>query len=326
MPAILVEDLTKTFMTSGPRLKTKGWRGALFTREQIAVEAVRAISFAIEPGERVAFIGPNGAGKSTTLKMLSGILHPTSGRAEVLGFTPWDDTRTMAYDIGIVFGQRTQLWPHLGVRASYDLLAKIYDIDSSTYARKLGQLAEIFQIEHLLDRPARSLSLGQRMRADIAASLLHSPRVLFLDEPTIGLDVTAKALLRDHLKSLSEEEDLTLLLTSHDTGDIEEITQRVILINRGEKLVDEPLSELRARFMGHKVITLATEEPSPSLVMDGVEALEKAKHSLTLQVDMNLTSVNIVIRAALEKLDVRDIGIENAPLEDIIRQIYDEAA
>lgn len=326
MPAINVEKLTKTFMTSGPRLKTGGLRQRLFQREQLAVEAVRGITFSIEPGERVAFIGPNGAGKSTTLKMLSGILHPTSGRAEVLGFTPWQDTRRMAYDIGIVFGQRTQLWPHLAVRASYDLLSKVYDIETLAYRRKLEQLSEIFQIEHLLDRPARSLSLGQRMRADIVGSLLHSPRVLFLDEPTIGLDVTAKALLRDHLKRLSEEEELTLLLTSHDTGDIEEITQRVILINHGEKLVDEPLDELRARFLAHKVITLATEEPAPTLELVGVDILERSKHKLSLQVDLNLTSVEAVVREALGALTVRDIGIENAPLEDIIRQIYDEAA
>lgn len=326
MPAIRVEDLSKTFFTSGPRKRDGGWRDKLFQREKLAVEAVKSISFAIEPGERVAFIGPNGAGKSTTLKMLSGILHPTSGRAEVLGFTPWQDVRRMAYDIGIVFGQRTQLWPHLAVSASYDLLSKVYDIETPVYRGKLAQLTKIFQIEHLLDRPARSLSLGQRMRADIVASLLHEPKILFLDEPTIGLDVTAKALLRDHLKSLSDESDLTLLLTSHDTGDIEEITERVILINHGEKLVDEPLDELRARFLSHKVITLATEEAAPSLDLTGVEVLESSKHKLSLQVDMNLTSVEVVVREALGKLSVRDIGIENAPLENIIRQIYDEAA
>lgn len=326
MAAIEVKDLTKTFVTSGAPVTGAGWRARMFRRERVAVEAVKSISFAIETGERVAFIGPNGAGKSTTLKMLSGILHPTAGEAEVLGFIPWRDVRRMAYDIGIVFGQRTQLWPHLAVRASYDLLSKVYDIETPTYERRLGQLSEIFQIEHLLERPARSLSLGQRMRADIAASLLHGPKVLFLDEPTIGLDVTAKALLRDHLKRLSEEDDLTLLLTSHDTGDIEEITERVILINHGEKLVDEPLSDLRARFLKHKVITLATEEPSPQLEHVGVEVLEQGKHELKLQIDMDRTSVDAVVREALGQLGVRDIGIENAPLEDIIRQIYDEAA
>ncbi len=326
MAAIEVKDLTKTFYTSGTPAPGASWRERLFQRERVAVEAVKCISFAIETGERVAFIGPNGAGKSTTLKMLSGILHPTAGEAEVLGFTPWQDVRRMAYDIGIVFGQRTQLWPHLAVRASYDLLSKVYDIETPTYRRRLAQLSEIFQIEHLLERPARSLSLGQRMRADIVASLLHGPKVLFLDEPTIGLDVTAKALLRDHLKRLSEEDDLTLLLTSHDSGDIEEITERVILINRGEKLIDEPLGDLRTRFLKHKVITLATEEPSPRLEHIGVEVLEQGKHELKLQIDMDRTSIDAVVREALSQLNVRDIGIENAPLEDIIRQIYDDAA
>lgn len=326
MPAIEVRDLTKTFVTSGAPPHATGWKERWFRRERLCVEAVRSMSFAIETGERVAFIGPNGAGKSTTLKMLSGILHPTSGYAQVEGYTPWQDVRRMAYDVGIVFGQRTQLWPHLPVRASYDLLSKVYDIEPATYRYRLQQLAEIFQIEHLLERPARSLSLGQRMRADITASLLHGPRVLFLDEPTIGLDVTAKALLRDHLKRLSGEDDLTLLLTSHDTGDIEEITERVILINHGQKLVDEPLADLRARFLQHKVITLATDEPSPELDLVGTEVLEHGKHELKLRVALDKTSVDVVIREALNLLTVRDIGIENAPLEDIIRQIYDEAA
>lgn len=326
MAAILVENLTKTFTTQVRNPEARGLARFTAPRLSQVVEAVRGISFAIETGERVAFIGPNGAGKSTTLKMLSGILHPTAGRAEVLGHVPWDDVRRMAYDIGIVFGQRTQLWPHLAVRASYGLLGKVYDVPDDIYETRLGQLTEIFQIAHLLDRPARSLSLGQRMRAEIAASLLHGPKVLFLDEPTIGLDVTAKALLRDHLKALSEEDDLTLLLTSHDTGDIEEITERVILINHGEKLIDQPVQDLRAQYLHHKLISLATEEPEPRLEHVGVTEIDRGKHSLSLQVDLGATSVDQVIRAALGSLNVKDIGIENAPLEDIIKQIYSEAA
>jgi viologen exporter family transport system ATP-binding protein len=326
MPAIEVERLTKVFTTLSRADEKTGVRGFFSKRIQEQVEAVKDISFAIETGERVAFIGPNGAGKSTTLKMLSGILHPTSGHAIVLGYEPWSDVRRMAYDIGIVFGQRTQLWPHLPVRASYDLLANVYDVDDTVYRRRLGQLIEIFQIGHLVDRPARTLSLGQRMRSEIAASLLHGPKVLFLDEPTIGLDVTAKALLRDHLKRLSEEDDLTLLLTSHDTGDIEEITDRVILINRGEKLVDQPLADLRKDFLRHKVITLATEEAEPGLALAGVSILAQGAHGLTLQVDIDEASVEGVIREALNTLRVRDIAIENSPLEDIIKKIYSDAA
>ena len=326
MAAVHVEDLVKTFETRVKDPEVRGIAAFFAPRKTEVVEAVRGISFAIETGERVAFIGPNGAGKSTTLKMLSGILHPTSGAATVLGHTPWDDVRRMAHEIGIVFGQRTQLWPHLSVRSSYGLLAKVYDIDEAVFQRRLGQLTEIFQISHLLERPARSLSLGQRMRAEIAASLLHAPKVLFLDEPTIGLDVTAKALLRDHLKALSEEDDLTLLLTSHDTGDIEEITERVILINHGEKLIDQPVRDLRAQFMQHKLISLVTEEVDPSLNHPGVEEISRGKHGLSLQVDLGETSVDQIIRTALETLNVRDIAIENAPLEDIIKQIYSEAA
>lgn len=326
MAVIDVDHLVKTFSTQVRKPGQAGLARLFGKKVTEEVEAVKGISFAIERGERVAFIGPNGAGKSTTLKMLSGILHPTSGQASVLGHTPWNDARRMAYDIGIVFGQRTQLWPHLAVRSSYDLLAQIYDVPSAVYQERRAQIAEIFQIGHLLDRPARSLSLGQRMRTEIAASLLHGPKVLFLDEPTIGLDVTAKALLRDHLKRLSAEEDLTLILTSHDTGDIEEITERVILINHGEKLIDQPVQALRRDYLQHKQVSLVTEEPEPDLALEGVEVVARDRHALALQVDIKTTSVDRVIRAALETLTVQDIAIENAPLEDIIKQIYHDAA
>jgi ABC-type uncharacterized transport system ATPase subunit len=209
-PAIRIHALTKTFRVARTTL----------------VRAVDGLTLAIAPGERVAFIGPNGAGKSTTLKILSGILHPDEGEATVLGYVPWRDRRTLAFEIGTVFGQRSQLWYHLPPRDTFALLARVYEVDPSVHRRRLASLVEAFDLGACLDTPVRQLSLGQRMRAEIVASLLHAPRVLFLDEPTIGLDVSAKAAIRGLLRGQSQDGYATLLLTSHDTGDIEHVCER----------------------------------------------------------------------------------------------------
>lgn len=293
-------------------------------RKEDAFTAVNAINFSISAGERVAFIGPNGAGKSTTLKMLTGILYPTSGTATVAGFTPWQQRQKLAYEIGIVFGQRSQLWYHLPVRDSFDLLGKIYDVPDADYKSRLQHVVDVLRIEHLIEQPVKSLSLGQRMRCEIAASLLHKPKVLFLDEPTIGLDVTAKALLREHLKHLADTEETTIMLTSHDTGDIEEICDRVILINHGQILLDKPLANLRSEFLASKQITLVTDEEEPKADFDGAEVIARDRHSVTLSVDQTKHSVNQVVSEALQTLTVRDLSIENAPLEAIIRDLYGE--
>ncbi|MBM3534649.1 MAG: ATP-binding cassette domain-containing protein [Alphaproteobacteria bacterium] len=232
--AILVENLAKSFRTrSARRLRD------LFSAMPVAeVHAVRGISFSIRPGERVAFIGPNGAGKSTTLKMLTGILTPSAGHAWVAGFVPWEERQKLARRIGILFGQRSQLWYHLPVRDSLRLIARIYGLERHPAEARLSRLAKTLAIEALLDRPVSQLSLGQRLRCEIAAALMHAPPILLLDEPTIGLDVSAKASLRDHLIELSAEEGTTILLTSHDTGDIERICERALVIDRGLLLLD----------------------------------------------------------------------------------------
>jgi len=288
-----------------------------------SVTAVDNIGFTITPGERVAFIGPNGAGKSTTLKMLTGILYPSSGSALVSGYVPWSQRKRLALEIGIVFGQRSQLWYHLKVRDSFDVLAKIYAIEPDTYRARAGHIAEVLRIADLVDRPVKSLSLGQRMRCEIAAALLHRPKVLFLDEPTIGLDVTAKALLREHLKHLAEAEDTVIVLTSHDTGNIEEICHRVILINHGRILLDKPLGDLRSAFLTTKQVTLVTEEEDPAAPSgEGVSVVGRARHRLTLAVDVTKQPVDKVVAAALGQLTVQDMTIENAPLDAVIRDLY----
>ncbi len=301
-----VKHLTKTFDRK---------KGESFT-------AVDGINFSIAAGERVAFIGPNGAGKSTTLKMLTGILYPSGGMATVAGFTPWEQRQKLAYEIGIVFGQRSQLWYHLPVRDSFDLIGKIYDVADTDYQKRLRHIVDVLQISDLVGQTVKSLSLGQRMRCEIAASLLHKPKILFLDEPTIGLDVTAKALLREHLKDLADTEETTIMLTSHDTGDIEEICDRVILINHGQILLDKPLRDLRSEFLTKKEITLITDEEDPQIDLEGAEIVGRDRHRITLSVDQAKYPINRVVAQALQALSVRDISIENAPLETIIRHLY----
>ncbi len=316
--AIVVESLAKSF-----RVRRRVGLGALFKREPMTeVEAVRGISFSIRPGERVAFIGPNGAGKSTTLKMLTGILTPTSGHAEVAGFVPWLERRKLARRIGILFGQRSQLWYHLPVRDSLRLIARIYGLDRVHAAARLDRLAGTLAIADLLDRPVAQLSLGQRLRCEIASALMHAPPILLLDEPTVGLDASAKASLRDHLIQLSAEEGTTILLTSHDTGDIERICERALVIDRGLLLLDQPLAALRARHLRHRLVTLMTEEESPSLDLPGVAVASREPHRTSFAVDLGLIAVERVVATALERFSVRDLAIENPPLDDVIRDIY----
>jgi ABC-2 type transport system ATP-binding protein len=249
--AIEVQELRKTFRARQPR--GPGIRARLadvVAPRSRDVHAVEGISFRIAAGERVAFIGPNGAGKSTTLKILAGILHPTSGDVTVAGLVPWRDRHELGFAIGTVFGQRSQLWYQLAPRDTLELLARVYELPRPVWRARLDALVHAFELEPLLDRPVRQLSLGERMRCEIAASLLHAPRVLFLDEPTIGLDVTAKATIRELLSRRSREEGTTLLLTSHDSGDIEQVCDRVVIINRGRIVLDATVAELKRRHDG----------------------------------------------------------------------------
>ncbi|MCK6439986.1 MAG: ATP-binding cassette domain-containing protein, partial [Planctomycetes bacterium] len=256
--AVSVTNLTKTFIV---REREPGFLGAvkgLFSAKTREVRALEGISLDIKQGERVAFVGPNGAGKSTTIKILTGILHPTAGEANVLGFVPWKDRTKLGYHIGTVFGQRSQLWYHLPAGDTFDLLSKVYELDPEVYRKRRAELVEAFDIGDLLGRAVRQLSLGQRMRCELVASLLHRPHMLFLDEPTIGLDVTAKAIIRDLVRDTSLRDGSTVLLTSHDTGDMERVCDRVIVINHGRLLLDKPVGELRRGYIRRKMVTLAT--------------------------------------------------------------------
>ena len=324
--AIEVEDLTKVFRV---RVHEPGLGGAvrsLFRPRSREVTAVSGLSFRIEEGERVAFIGPNGAGKSTTLKILSGILHPTSGRVRVLGLVPWQSRRELGYQIGTVFGQRSQLWYHLPAADTLELLARIYDQDPVLARRRRERYVEVFGIGGLLDQPVRQLSLGERMRCEVVASLLHAPSLLFLDEPTIGLDVDAKTVIRDLIREESEQSGRTLLFTSHDTGDMERVCDRVIVIHEGRLLLDRPVQSLREGYIRRKVITLLTAEESVSIPLPGVTVVRAEPHRTVLEIDVTVTPIDAVVQAAMAAARIRDLTVEDPPMEEIVRTIYDEAS
>ena len=289
------------------------------------VLAVDRLSFSIAPGERVAFIGPNGAGKSTTLKVLAGILWPDAGDVHVLGLVPWRQRSQLAFQIGTVFGQRSQLWYQLPARDTFELMGRVYEIDRREHRRRMHALMAVFDLETLVDTPVRHLSLGERMRCEIVASLLHSPRILFLDEPTIGLDVSAKAVIRELLRTESERERVTLLLTSHDTGDMERVCDRVIVIHRGRLLWDGAITALRRRYLKRKRITLWSEAEHLKLALPGVRVLSSGSYRTELEIALDVTPIGQVVDAASRQTTIRDMTIEDAPLDEVIRTLYAEA-
>jgi ABC-2 type transport system ATP-binding protein len=327
VPAVQLTRLSKAFTVRRPR------GGGIAARLQDAVRprthrvvAVDNLSFSIAPGERVAFIGPNGAGKSTTLKMLAGILRPDEGDARVLGLVPSRQRRQLAFRVGTVFGQRSQLWYQLPPRDTFHLLGDVYEIARAESRRRIDALTELFALGPFLDTPVRQLSLGERMRCEIAASLLHAPRVLFLDEPTIGLDVSAKATIQSLLRSQSERDGVTLLLTSHDTGDIEKICDRAIVIHGGRLLWDGRIEDLRRRYLTRKRVTVWSEVERLDLAVPGVRVVASAPYKTEVEVSLDVSSVGRVVDAALRQGLVHDLAIEDAPLDVVIRALYANAA
>ncbi len=287
------------------------------------VIAINDIYFAIKKGERVAFIGPNGAGKSTTIKILTGILHPTSGEVRVLGMVPWKQRRSLGFEIGTVFGQRSQLWYHLPPWDAFGLLSKIYEINREVYQKQLNHLSEVFEIDRFLHQPVRKLSLGQRMRCELVASLLHNPKILFLDEPTVGLDVTAKLKIRNLLNHISNDQGTTIFLTSHDTSDIEQVCERVIVLDKGKILRDCPLRQLRSEYVKRKIVTLTSDQKELSLSLPGIEILENQNFIFKCEVDLKAIPIEKVIHNALKKCSLKDVTIEDPTMEEIIRSIYE---
>ena len=327
LPLIEVDDLTKEFRTFRRREGVLGALQNLFVREYTTVHAVDHVSFTIEPGEMVGYIGANGAGKSTTIKILTGILVPTGGRVVANGFVPYRDRRRYTKHIGVVFGQRTQLWWDIAVVESFKLLKKIYEIPDADYQRRLSVFSEILDLKNYLHTPVRKLSLGERMRCDLAASLLHSPPLLFLDEPTIGLDVVAKDRIREFLKEVNRTERTTVLLTTHDLSDIEELSKRILIIDKGKILFDGDLGEMKKRLAKYNQIKFFLKdrsqiEPLARIAADGIvcERVDELTYLMRFEPDQHSTAE--VIRTLVNQLEVRDILVEEEPIEDIVKRIY----
>src|SRR5512144_1165860 len=325
MPAIEVTNLQKIFQTKRKAAGMSGSMRSLFKPEYSSVEAVRHLTFQMEAGELLGFIGPNGAGKSTTIKMLTGILHPTGGEAKVLGYVPWKQRRELAYNIGTVFGQRPQLWYHLPAIDTFMLFGKIYEMDDHDTQMRIHKIAEAFEIQDLLETPVRKLSLGQRMRCEVAASLLHRPKLILLDEPSIGLDVVAKQHIRDAIREMARLENVGVLLTSHDVGDLEALCRRVIIINHGSIVYEDKVSNLKRSFLTWKLAEVRYAEQIPlDFRIPGTETLKvgKERYGAKLRFDTRTTPVEQVMAELSAAGRLVDITVSDPPLEEVISAIY----
>lgn len=324
MSVISVSGLHKQFRVrkrhSG-RLSTL--RALLMPRFDV-VNAVDHISFSIDAGELVGYLGPNGAGKSTTIKMLAGLLVPTGGELQVNGRIPWKQRRAHVAQIGAVFGQRTTLWWDLPVIESLDLLQHIYKIPAQQYRRNLAEFTDMLELKSFLHTPVRSLSLGQRMRADICASLMHDPSILFLDEPTIGLDVVAKDRIRQFIRRINRERNTTMILTTHDLQDVEKLCERVMIIDRGRLLFDGRLSDLRHRFGGKRQLMVDFVEPYGDVAVEGATIVERDGLRVTYQFERNGVTASALIGRISARFRIRDLEVRDIEIEETVRRIYEQ--
>jgi ABC-2 type transport system ATP-binding protein len=326
-PLISVRELSKQFRTFQRREGVWGAVQNLFVREYQTVQAVERVTFEIGRGEMVGYIGPNGAGKSTTIKMLTGILTPTSGEARSNGYVPYAQRRHYVKTIGVVFGQRTQLWWDIAVIESFKLLRRIYDVSQRDFDARMELFHQILGIRDYLHTPVRKLSLGERMRCDLAAALLHNPPILFLDEPTIGLDVVAKDHIRKFLLEINRRYQTTVLLTTHDLDDIEELCRRIMIIDHGRLLYDGPLELLKQKLLRIKQVKFAMKdsEQAPrleALARDGLQMESVDELTRRIRFDRTAVSTDELIRRILAAVEVRDLLIEDEPIEEIIKRIY----
>lgn len=319
---ISIKDLNKNFKVKQKQNGFKGFFKSMINPVYKEVHAVNNISFNVAEGELVAFIGPNGAGKSTTLKILSGILYPDSGIISVLGLNPQKDRKKLAYSIGTVFGQKPQLWFHLPAKDSFDLFSKIYEIPEKEYTERINALIKRFEIEDIVDQPVRKLSLGQRMRCEIVLALVHKPRILFLDEPTIGLDIIAKKNIRELIKEINEKEKVTILLTSHDMDDVEKICKRAVIINKGIIVYDGKINDLKNNYVKKKTIKALSESKIKYEKEKYVKILKKSEYGMKLEVNTSKISIKDVINKLLKNNQIIDLTIEEPEIEEIIEAVY----
>ncbi len=324
MSQILVENLIKTFQIAEHRSGMAGAFAGLLKRTYRTIHALDRVSFSIAQGELVGYIGPNGAGKSTTVKILSGILVPDGGVCEIDGRIPWKQRIEHVRQIGVVFGQRTQLWWDLPVIESFDLLHDIYRVPEHQYRTEKERLIELMQIQSLLDMPVRQLSLGQRMRCDLVAALLHRPRILFLDEPTIGLDALSKLAVRDFVKTLNRERNVTIILTTHDMDDIEALCNRLIVISNGKIISNGSIAHLRQRLKPERRLTIDLEDVEHNFRDPDAVLLNQEGNRLHLSFNPEKVSASELVRRLMDRYQIRDLYLENPAIEEIIAQLYKE--
>ena len=322
-PSSILYSSAKAFKVP---LKSTGKFGTLktfFSRKYKSINAIKDISFSIDKGEIVGYIGPNGAGKSTTIKILSGILVPDNGEVLIDKKVPWKDRRQYVKDIGVVFGQRSQLWWDIPAIDSFNLLKDIYKIPEDKYNKKLNELVELLNLKDIINVPVRQLSLGSRMRCEIAASLLHSPKILFLDEPTIGLDAVSKKIVRDFIKKLNKKDNVTVILTTHDMADIEALAKRIILIGKGEVLYDGTLSNLKKNYDYLRKIKVTTHDKL-KIKKEYIVDFKETKDTLEFTIDIRKVEISDFIKLISSKILIIDIDIDTGNIDELIVRLYEE--
>lgn len=323
MDAISFQDISMTYKIAKRHQGLRASLKALIKRNYTYIEALKNVSFSVGEGEIIGYIGPNGAGKSTTIKILSGILVPTSGNCSVFGRTPWNNRIEHVKNIGVVFGQRSQLMWDIPVIDSFELLRDIYRVSSFVYKKNLNELIEIFNLNEFIKTPVRQLSLGQRMRCEIVASLLHAPQVLFLDEPTIGLDAVSKVAVRNFVKRINKENGVTVVLTTHDMGDIDALTDRVMLIGRGQILYDGSFAQMKSKYDAVSILTVDYDASKEIPHMEHTALLSCENGRAVLSVDTRKISVSQVISHLSQNLTVHNLGVQSRPIEEIISDVYE---
>ena len=322
MPVISVEHLCKDFKVHRRRKGFWGNLGSTVTREYDIINAFEDVNFTLERGELVGYIGANGAGKSTTIKMLTGILVPTSGHIDVMNLTPYLHRKENARRIGVVFGQRTQLWWDLPVIDSFELLKHIYEIPENRYQQNLEFFSELLHLRPFLSTPVRKLSLGQRMRCDLTAALLHDPEILYLDEPTIGLDVVAKEQVRQFLKQINAERQVTAILTTHDLNDVEQVCGRLIIIDKGKIIYDGGIDALKKQYAKTRMLIVDLAQPYSDIQLEGVNLTRREENRVWLAFDRDTLPASEVIAQLATRYEIQDLAISEPEIEEIVRRIY----
>lgn len=324
MNIINVKNLCKSYKVTK---RNSGFRSAMksfFKREYDTINAVTDVSFTVKKGEIVGYIGPNGAGKSTTIKMLSGILRPDSGEIVINGMNPADDRIRYVKEIGVVFGQKSQLWWDIPAADSFDLLKEIYKVPDFEYVKTRDELVELLELEDIIKMPVRQLSLGQRMKCELVASLLHNPKILFLDEPTIGLDAVSKVVVRNFIKKINKEKKVTVILTTHDMADIESLADRVIVIGNGKKLYDGNIIDIKKRYSNEKIVEIIYDKLREIPNIKNVEILSNENNVIKIKIDSRKISVSEIAKKYAGVCEIKDINVINKNIDDIIYKLYEE--